>query len=269
MPDAPLPNQPRAVHPAGNLAGGLASIPPHSLSSRRSRPANAWRRSPRRRHPSHSTRLGPRCPSGPAVPQLLERRAPRRSRPLAALQSERRNSNRPALPIHSATNLGSIAGRRAALNSSRRALSPKTQSLGRPPHQRSQPLRTVLPKLRPWPNPDPVLRHQVGTAPSLRLWHARSLSATSNHHGRSPRRHPDPHGPYFYARRTRPGLHPHRPGQRIARAHGSLSPRPAQRHDSSDHGLGPTIRRAASGRHRDRDHLLLARHWPPDHPSHR
>ena len=155
-----------------------------------------------------------------------------------------------------------------ALGSGRRALGATAQSLGRPPAQRRQPVRFVVPQLRSGSDPDSVFRHQAGMAAGLRFGQVRAPGASRNHHGRRAGRDPDPHGAHLHAGRVGPGLHSHRARQGTVGAHGGLSSRPAQCHDSRDHGAGPAVRRAAGRRHRDRNDFFLARNRTADHPGH-
>src|ERR1019366_2561762 len=137
------------------------------------------------------------------------------------------------------------------------------QSLGRPPALSRQPVRPVIPQLRAGPHPDLVFCHQTRMAPSLRRGLVCQPRSAGPHHGQRPRCHPHPHGAHFDARRTQSGLHPHRPRQGFARAHGRLPPRPAQRDDPRTNRARPAVRRAARRRHRHRKDFLLARHRPP------
>ena len=124
---------------------------------------------------------------------------------------------------------------------------PSAAIAGTTASKRSQPLRLVVPQLRPRPGADSFFPIELGWLPVSGAGSFAHLILPAITMGGALSRDSDPHGSHLHARRVRPGLHPHRPRQRPARAHGSLSPRPAQRHDPNPDRLRIAIRRALAG----------------------
>ena len=129
--DAPIPLPPRAVHAASDLAGGLAGLPSDPPRARRPDSANAGRRRARNRCAGRPPCLWPRSSPGPAISELLGRRAARRSGTIVAFQPERHPADCPALSLHSAVDPGGAAGGDSAFGSGGRALGATAQPLGR------------------------------------------------------------------------------------------------------------------------------------------